>query len=56
MSRAIEVSEVVEALWDLGGEAQAKDIKERVEANRGKIPPQYRTSRTFREADQPLLP
>lgn len=52
MSRPIEVHEIVQALRELGGEAQAKEIKDRITASRGGIPPQYRTSHTFRETIQ----
>jgi hypothetical protein len=55
MSRTVEVSEIVDALYELGGEALAKGIKAHIEARRGEIPPQYRTSRTFHQAIQKMI-
>jgi len=52
MSGSIDVTEIIRALRELGGKARAKDIKDKVTANRGGIPSIYKTNTTFRETIQ----
>lgn len=54
-SQPITVDEIVVALKALGGEAQAKDIKDQVVANRGGIPSQYRSTHSCRETIQAII-
>jgi fructose-bisphosphate aldolase class 1 len=52
MSDSVAIDEIIRALRELGGKAQAKDIKDKVTEYRGGIPSRYRTSTTFRETIQ----
>ena len=53
--RPTTVHEIVRALSELGGEAQAKQIKDQVTANRGGIPPQYSRRHSYRETIQKII-
>jgi len=55
-SGPLTVEEIIIALWELDGEAQAKEIKDRVTENRGGgIPPQYSHSHSYRETMQKII-
>ena len=54
-SKSIEVDEIIIALQQLGGEAQAKAIKDQVTKNRGGIPAHYKRSHSFRETIQKII-
>lgn len=49
------VEQLITALWQLGGEAQATDIKDRVTANCGGVPARYKSERSYRETLQRIL-
>ncbi len=51
----INVEEIAKALQQLGGEAQANSIKDKVTQNRGGIPVHYKTRHTFRETIQRVI-
>ncbi len=54
-SGQIQIEEIIKALQQLGGEAQAKEIKDKVTQNRGGIPQHYKTRHTFRETIQRII-
>lgn len=54
-SKPIDVEEIISALQQLGGEAQAKAIKDQVTKNRGGIPAHYKRSHSFRETIQKII-
>lgn len=54
-AKSTDVEEIITALEQLGGEAQAVDIKDRVTQNRGGIPPQYSRSHSYRETIQRII-
>jgi len=54
-SQPINLEEIIFALQMLGGEAQAKDIKDQVTLNRGGMPPQYKRSHSYRETIQKII-
>jgi hypothetical protein len=54
-SKPIYVEEIIIALQQLGGEAQAKAIKDQVTKNRGGIPAHYKRSHSYRETIQKII-
>ena len=54
-SKPLNVEEIIIALRQLGGEAQAKAIKDQVTENRGGIPSHYKRSHSFRETIQKII-
>ena len=51
----VRVEEIIRALRELGGEAAATTIKDRVTTNRSGRPHGYRHSRSFRETIQHVI-
>jgi len=54
-SDKVNVEEIIQALQQLGGEAQASNIKNKVTQNRGGIPVHYKNRHAFRETIQRII-
>lgn len=54
-SGPVTIEEILFALRELGGEAQAVDIKKQVTKNRGGVPNRYSSARSFEETIQRMI-
>ncbi|HEY1013222.1 MAG TPA: hypothetical protein VGE07_10995 [Herpetosiphonaceae bacterium] len=51
----VTLDEIIQALKQLGGEAQAVDIKDQVTLNRGGMPSHYSNEHSYRETIQRII-